>query len=484
MQSALNVLPKRLSIAIDDNAAAAVGTLTSDNTQVTTGKKVTIDTTVYTFKVTSLTEAKSTTTLTSDETNVSNNDVVVLGSKTYTFKTTLTEKAAAVVLTSDNTNPVDGDTVTIGTRTFTFTTDDITGYDRPRLNRIKIGANADTTLGNLIAAINGEAGSGTKYSAGTLPHALVSAGTVSSHTTTITALTKGVAGNSIVSTETSSHLSFAAATLLLGADAVANEVKRHASDADTSLANLVKAINGTGTEGTEYSTGTTNLSSVLTAGAVTSHATVITANAIGIALNSYATTTTAAHLSYTSTVMVNGAAAVPYEVLIGADADGSLNNLIAAINGAAGAGTTYGTGTVAHPTVTAGTVTAHAFVVTARTAGIAGNLIATTEDDAHLSWGAVTLASGGSTIGTSDPIGKGGGKLSALISIAPQWAGTPTYTIEILNASGEAVYTSGALNENATTRTVVEQMVNPTDYVRITTSTKVSEAQPLVLELR
>jgi hypothetical protein len=42
-----------------------------------------------------------------------------------------------------------------------------------------------------------------------------------------------------------------------------------------------------------------------------------------------------------------------YDVLVGASDSESLDNLISAINGTAGAGTTYGTGTVAHPLVTA-----------------------------------------------------------------------------------------------------------------------------------
>ncbi|HPS39870.1 MAG TPA: hypothetical protein PL124_10690, partial [Candidatus Cloacimonadota bacterium] len=46
-------------------------------------------------------------------------------------------------------------------------------------------------------------------------------------------------------------------------------------------------------------------------------------------------------------------AAVPYEVLKGATASDTLDNLIAAINKAEGEGSTYGTGTVAHTLVTA-----------------------------------------------------------------------------------------------------------------------------------
>lgn len=82
------------------------------------------------------------------------------------------------------------------------------------------------------------------------------------------------------------------------------------------------------------------------------------------------------------------------EVLIGASADASLLNLIRAINHSG----TYGTDhscVHAHPLVTAATsVTSHAFAVTARASGTAGNAIASTETSAHLSWGGTTLASG------------------------------------------------------------------------------------------
>lgn len=82
------------------------------------------------------------------------------------------------------------------------------------------------------------------------------------------------------------------------------------------------------------------------------------------------------------------------EVLIGADADASLLNLIRAINHSGTAGTDY-SATAAHPTVTAATsVTSHAFAVTAATAGTAGNAIATTETSVTLSFGAATLTGG------------------------------------------------------------------------------------------
>jgi hypothetical protein len=82
-----------------------------------------------------------------------------------------------------------------------------------------------------------------------------------------------------------------------------------------------------------------------------------------------------------------------YEVDIGADAAGSAANLAAAINASGTAGTTYGSGTLAHPEVTA-SVDGAAVTVTARNPGAAANFIATTETSAEASWGSATLTGG------------------------------------------------------------------------------------------
>lgn len=84
----------------------------------------------------------------------------------------------------------------------------------------------------------------------------------------------------------------------------------------------------------------------------------------------------------------------PFSVDIGASAAVSLDNLKAAINDSGTEGTTYGTGTYAHPDVTATTNTDTTQVVEAINTGTEANAIATTETSAHLSWGAATLAGG------------------------------------------------------------------------------------------
>ena len=80
------------------------------------------------------------------------------------------------------------------------------------------------------------------------------------------------------------------------------------------------------------------------------------------------------------------------QVKIGQTFNGSLNNLIAAINRSAGAGASYSTNTKANPLVTAGplvtsgSLTNHAFILTAATNGVAGNSVVTTTTSPNLSW--------------------------------------------------------------------------------------------------
>lgn len=102
-------------------------------------------------------------------------------------------------------------------------------------------------------------------------------------------------------------------------------------------------------------------------------------------------TITVGDVTYT---MVTALSGVKNEILIGASAAASLDNFKSAVNASAGEGSTYGTGTVAHPQVTATTNTDTTQVVEARDIGTAGNSIATTETCANAAWGAATLASG------------------------------------------------------------------------------------------
>jgi len=92
------------------------------------------------------------------------------------------------------------------------------------------------------------------------------------------------------------------------------------------------------------------------------------------------------------TVLVNTAD----NVLIGADQEATLNNLVAAITAGAGAGSVYGTGTAANASATAYMVSAHLMKALALTAGSGGNSTAVHETCANASW----ITEGGGTVST------------------------------------------------------------------------------------
>jgi predicted carbohydrate-binding protein with CBM5 and CBM33 domain len=97
----------------------------------------------------------------------------------------------------------------------------------------------------------------------------------------------------------------------------------------------------------------------------------------------------------TQTVLTN----VDGNVLIGANAAATLQNLYDAINLTGTAGTQYAAAMTENTSVEATAVTATTLVVKAKIPGAIGNNIATTETQTNASWGAATLASGTGDIG-------------------------------------------------------------------------------------
>ena len=86
---------------------------------------------------------------------------------------------------------------------------------------------------------------------------------------------------------------------------------------------------------------------------------------------------------------------VANEVLVGADTNASIDNLVAAINkSVAGSGTQYDATTVENADVTAVRGPGDTIVVTAKTPGTAANSVATTETMTNATWGAATLLGG------------------------------------------------------------------------------------------
>ena len=177
----------------------------------------------------------------------------------------------------------------------------------------------------------------------------------------------------------------------LSSPSVANEVLIGASLA-ASLDNLKSAINDSGTEGTHYSTGTVAHPEV-TATTNTNTEQTVEFVRVGTDGNELGVGENAANASWGAANLAGGVDPVENEVLIGAAAADTLDNLKSAINGTSGAGTTYSTGTDAHTEVTATTNTDTTQVVQSISYN-SGETIATTESATHLSWGAAALASG------------------------------------------------------------------------------------------
>lgn len=96
---------------------------------------------------------------------------------------------------------------------------------------------------------------------------------------------------------------------------------------------------------------------------------------------------------YTFKTALSTGPTIAYQIFIGANEAASIANLVAAINGAAGSGTTYSTGTVAHPSVTAVGAT-HTVTITAIVPGTGANSIATTKVAANATWGGTTMSGG------------------------------------------------------------------------------------------
>jgi hypothetical protein len=101
-------------------------------------------------------------------------------------------------------NVTNNDKVTIGLSQYTFVKSLVNGAT----NQIKVATTFDGSMSNFIAAINHTSGSGTTYSTGTKTNSQVKAGSLASHAFTVTAISSGTAGNSIVTTTTSTHLTW------------------------------------------------------------------------------------------------------------------------------------------------------------------------------------------------------------------------------------------------------------------------------------
>jgi hypothetical protein len=123
------------------------------------------------------------------------------------------QSAATSILTSTNVNVANNQTVLIDAKTYTFKT-----ALTPTEGEVLIGADADASLLNLIRAINHTGTPGTDYSAAAAHPTVSAAAAVTAHSFTVTALTIGVAGNSIATATSSTELAWTGLTLGGGSD--------------------------------------------------------------------------------------------------------------------------------------------------------------------------------------------------------------------------------------------------------------------------
>jgi len=142
-------------------------------------------------------------------------------------------------------------------------------------------------------------------------------------------------------------------------------------------------------------------------------------------------------------------------VLIGATASDSLDNLIAAINLGAGAGTLYAASTTLHPTVSAAAGAGDTMDATAKIAGTAQNTIATTTTVTNATW------TQGATL-------TGGAGDVVVLSAAGSEVPTETAAVNAGTANGAVVATlSGDVGAHALTEVSGANSIRPKNLVAL-----------------
>lgn len=117
---------------------------------------------------------------------------------------TVGPRANAQLNGSSTTNVTATNTITIGSVTYTFVS---SLTNAPAYSVLIAGSgNTDTSFANLVLAINGTGTPGTNYSTGTLVHPQVTAGNVTAHNVTITAIQSGTGPNAYAVSTTPSSI--------------------------------------------------------------------------------------------------------------------------------------------------------------------------------------------------------------------------------------------------------------------------------------
>lgn len=351
---------------------------------------------------------------------------------------------------------VAGQTITIGTPVYTARVVPLAAYD------VAMGANAEAFLANLKAVINGTHTAQQGWVT-TPAHTQVVAVTSDATTLTVRGRVPGTSLNTVATTETFTNGSWpdttlgggtgasdagvttGAATVTLGAitytvvdalsetygaTAIPYQVLKGASEA-TMLDNLKLAVNGTGTAGTHYSTGTVAHPYLIATTNTDTVQTFISRTVGGAAatavINALATTETMANTAFADTTFgggtgnsnpavtsddalitigtrtytavtalseTSGATAVADQILWVTSEAVFLDNIKKAINQTGIAGTDYSTGTTVNTQVVATTNANDSQIINTRLLGSAGNSIATTTTLANYAWTSTVMASG------------------------------------------------------------------------------------------
>jgi flagellin len=130
-----------------------------------------------------------------------------------------------------------GDTVTVGSQTYTFVT---ALSSTPTANQVLVGATDAASLTNLANAINAGSGAGVTYGSPTVANTSAKA-TAGTNSIAFTALTPGLASNSINTSTTGTANTFGAATLSGGTAGSINDLLTSA-DATAALATISTAV--------------------------------------------------------------------------------------------------------------------------------------------------------------------------------------------------------------------------------------------------
>lgn len=178
---------------------------------------------------------------------------VSIGGQVYRFRTDVGAGVKAEQLLTFNSElPHDGDTVVLGLTTYTFK-----NVLTPTAGQVLIEATVTTTIDNLVAAVDGGVGAGTKYAEGTTDiGAVVTPTKASADTFKVVYYVVGALGNGFDTLGTLTHATWGDTTLKGGIEPQAANDVLIGLTTEISIDNLVFAITAGAGIGTYYGTGT------------------------------------------------------------------------------------------------------------------------------------------------------------------------------------------------------------------------------------